>query len=124
MRGIITSTIDPNTNETVKKCALPEDFNKEMNKVLGMHQERLNQFMILSQQCSDIQTKWLDMRKQITATDEDFKKKMKYVAKKLKLVETDPWTYNIQEQCFEMREPPEIQPLTSGQFKEANNGIV
>lgn len=117
MKSTITKSIDVNTNETVSKCMLPQDFKDEMNKVLQQHQNKLNTFMMLSQQVSDMQIKWFDMRKQITATDDKFKTKMKYIAKKLKLVETDPWTYNLQEQCFEMREPPDIQPMTAGQMQ-------
>jgi len=123
MKYEITKTIDVNTNEKVSKCAIPQDYKDEMNKVIGEHSSRLNTFMMMSQQVSDLQIKWLDMRKQISNTDEKFKAKMKYIAKKLKLVESEPWSYNMQEQCFELREPPDIEPLTTGQIQEGLDGL-
>ena len=118
MKTEIIESIDANSNEKVKKCRLPDDYRDEMEKVLMAHQNKLNQFMMLSQQVSDLQIRWFDLRKQITATDESFKSKMKYIAKKLKLSESDPWTYNLQDKCFEMREPPEIEPITAGNIKD------
>lgn len=119
MKAQLTKTIDVNTNERVTKCVLPADFKEEMNKVLNKHQQKLNTFMMVSQQVADLQIKWIDLRKELNGTDEGFKAKMRYIAKKLKLVESDPWSYNMQEQCFELREPPDIQPLTAGQIEGA-----
>lgn len=121
MRPTILKTIDSATGEKISKCALTDDFKNEMDKALQAHNNKLNQFMIVSQQASELLSKWTNMRKEITNTDERFKAKMKYIAKKLKLASSDPWTYNLTEKCFEMREPPDIEPLTAGQVQSAIN---
>ena len=123
MKAEITKTIDAQTGEHVSKCVMTKEYKDEMNKVLNTHQEKLNIFMMMSQQVADLQIKWIDMRKQLNGTDESFKAKMKYIAKKLKLGEHEPWTFNMQDQCFEMREPPDIKPMTAGQIQEGRDGI-
>lgn len=118
MKQELIKIVDPNTGEKVSKCPLTQDFQAEMDKALAEHNNMLNQFMLISQQTSELTNKWLEMRKEIKETDEKFKHKLQYIAKKLKLVETDPWTYNLQEKCFELREPPDIEPLTASQIGE------
>ncbi len=116
MKSEIVKNVDQNTGESVSKCEVPQDFKNEMAKVLDEHNKKLNNFMMISQQVSDLQIKWMDLRKEINKTDEKFKNKMKYIAKKLKLSESEPWTWNMQDHCFEMRQPPPIQPMTAGEL--------
>jgi len=117
MKPEITKTTDVNTGEKVSKCQISDDYRSEMEKVLAAHNEKLNIFMMMSQQVADLEIKWHDMRKEITKTDVRFKDKMRYIAKKLKLNENEPWTYNMQDKCFEMREPPDIKPMTANEIE-------
>lgn len=116
MRPEITKEVDSTTGEHVSKCPITDIQKKALADVLAQHNAKLNNFMILSQQYADLQCKWTDLRKDLTKTDEKFKSKMKYIAKKLKLSENEPWTYNMQEGCFELREPPELEPKTANQM--------
>jgi len=117
MKANISSYVDSNTGEKVSKCPISEDFQKEMSKVLNEHNKQLNNFMVMSQQHADLQQKWLDLRKELGKTDVKFKGKMQYIARKLKLAESDPWTYNMQDKCFELREPPAPTPMTGSEIK-------
>ena|SRR3990167_2335189 len=126
MKPQILTTIDVNTDEKISKCTIPDSFKKELDMILTEHNKTMNTFVILSQQASDIHMKWIEARKAITDTDNKFKKKMKYIAKKLNLAETDPWTYNLNEKCFELRQQPdiesyvkpEIKPITTSEMQE------
>ena len=128
MKPHILTTIDGKTSEKISKCIIPDSYKKELDKILTEHNVTMNKFVILSQQASDIHMKWIEARKAITNTDNKFKKKMKYIAKKLNLSEIEPWAYNLTEKCFELREPPdidnfiksEIKPITSSEIQETN----
>jgi hypothetical protein len=118
MKPEILKSVDPVTGEKVSKVALPEDYKQEMDKVLGKHNEKMNQFMLLSQQSAEILKKWLECRDQIKSSDDAFKNKMRYIARKLKLVDSDPWIYNLTEKCFELREAPDLEPMTASHLKK------
>jgi len=129
MKREIVESVDANTGEKVHKCAVPKDFQEEMHKVLKAHNDKMQEFMVLSQQLASLAARWLltavdleDLKNgkenqpgilAISKTDERFKTKMRYLAKKLKLPENEPWTWNIQENCFEMRLPPAPEPMTA-----------
>ena len=112
MKPSIMESIDINTNEKVKKCPMTQEQKELLDKVLFEHQQRLNEFMIMSQQVSDLHIKWIDKRKELNVTDKKFKEKMRFIAKNLGLAEMEPWSYNISEKCFELREPPELHTFT------------
>jgi hypothetical protein len=119
MSSEIQSVVDPRTNETVKRINIPDFLKTDIEKALNDHQNNLNQFMGLSQQYADIQDKWMEKKKDITATDAKLKERMQFACKKLKLDKNDPWTYHMVEKVFELREPGPIQPLTSSQVEES-----
>ena len=113
MKTEISKSVDANTGETVSKCLISQDYREALDKVLNKHNANLNNFMILSQQHADFTTKWLKLHEKIVSSNGDFVVKMKYIAKKMKLSESEPWTYNMADKCFEMREPPPMEPMTA-----------
>ena len=114
----IEKSIDSKTGETICRCPIPAELVKEIDSLLGGHQGHLNNFMGMSQQLCELQHRWSEQRGVIKKSDEDIRKKMQFVCKAMGLEEQDPWTYHLQDKCFELREPPEVQPLTASQMKE------
>jgi len=118
MKAEISKNVDPNTGETVSKCNINDDFKQVLDKALNQHNIKTNNFMVMSQQYADLMNKWLALRKELEDTNKHFSNKMKYIAKKLKLSESEPWSYNMQEKCFELREPPPLEPMTANQLNK------
>jgi hypothetical protein len=118
---ITEEQIDPNTGERVSYCKTSPEHQQELFNVLKEHDIEMNKFVMMSQNMADSHIKWVDQRKKIGETDENFKKKMKWIAKDLGLAEHEPWTFNLQTKNYELRKPPEVEPLTPSQLEAKMN---
>jgi hypothetical protein len=116
VKAKINSYIDPNTGEKVSKCIIPEFHQKEIEKAIGDHQRVMNDFMGISQQMAEIMLRFTTQKQAINKSDLSIRDKMKFACKKSGLQASDPWTYNMQEKLFEMREAPDIKPLTGSEI--------
>jgi len=123
MKAQLTQSVDVKTNETIKRCAVPEHYIKEIEDKIKIHQENLNNFMIMSQQLAELNHRWLKLRQDINGSDKGCKEKMQFACKKLRLQHDDGWTYHLTDKCFELRTPPDMsgfepQMRTASQLAE------
>ena len=121
MKTEIREFVDAKTGEKVKQVEIPKFCKDEIEKALLTHQQNLNQFMMLSQNMAAIQKQWRETHDKIGETDKTVRDKMRFACKKLGLVEQDPWIFNLQNKHFELRQPPDVEPLTASQLQGAGS---
>ena len=116
----IKEVLDPRTGERIKKVQIPDFAKVSIEKSLFEHQAKMNTFMVISQNLVSLLKQWLMADDDKNKSDRAVRENMRFACKKLGLIEHDPWTYNLNEKCFELRDPPDVPapPLANSQQKE------
>lgn len=107
----IDQTTDAKTGELIKKAPIPKELQEIIDQKLTTHSQFLGEFTALSMSLCETNIKWIECRKKIKDSDSSIREKMTFICKALGLNEHEPWTYNMSEKCFELREPPELEPV-------------
>ena len=120
MQAKYEKVVDPVTGEKITRVAVDSGWVKEIDLKLAEHNKNNNKFMILSQQVVDLTENLRNTRKDMFKTDKDIKDTLNTLCKKMKLDPTVPWSYNLQLHVLELREPPDIKPVTTSQIAGSN----
>lgn len=117
----IETISDPNTGETIHRVAISPELVKEVQGVMNTQNQKMQEFMMNSQNFFAIQTRQLELFKLINEGDKGIKDKMQDVLKKSKLDMKLPWQWNLGLNCFERRVPPVVSGMSEAEIKASQN---
>ncbi len=117
----IETISDPNTGETIHRVSIPQNLVKEVNGVMATQNQRMQEFVMHNQNYWAIQTRLLELFKQINDGDKAIKDKMTDTLKKAKLDMKLAWQWNLALSCFEYRCPPIVPGMSDADIKSAQN---
>lgn len=117
----IETVQDPNTGETIHRVAVSPNLVKSINEVMVKQNQRMQEFVMNSQNYFAIQTRQLALFKDIDSGDKAIKEKMQETMKKAKLDMRKAWQWNLQLNSFEYRTPPIVPGMSEAEIKASKN---